>query len=75
MKPKIFFPKFSIAMLRPKIGSDPRKVFFKTPREMSKIDLQLYLKEIYNVDVYFIRSMIPKDLSYGGFYSLTFYLF
>ncbi|KAI1610899.1 hypothetical protein EDD37DRAFT_353693 [Exophiala viscosa] len=58
---QIYFPEPSdavVLMRTPHLG--PRYAAFDVPRHFSKIDLRAYLKNVYNVDVLHIRSVVVQ---------------
>ncbi|KAK4943101.1 mitochondrial 54S ribosomal protein YmL41 [Elasticomyces elasticus] len=58
---QIYFPDPSdavVLMRTPHLG--PRYAAFDVPRHFSKVDLRAYLKNVYNVDVLHIRSVVVQ---------------
>ena len=55
--PKIYFPSFVVAMLRPPPNFPENKSIFKCPPIMNKYDIRNYLEGIYQVRVLEVNTV------------------
>ncbi|XP_053304437.1 39S ribosomal protein L23, mitochondrial [Spea bombifrons] len=55
---RIFRPNFHMTLVRPGKEQPPDTVQFRIPVEMTKMDVQNYLQQIYNVPVSAVRTRI-----------------